>query len=107
MITCSLQKIAELELQLERQDVRGTALRAAIAKLQEYAKDANEKAETADRDLLDLDHEFTILKANVSCTSARKPWCQAQNIWRNCMSRWTWTASLPSARTVGGWCAIS
>lgn len=58
------EKIAELESQLERQDVRGTALRAAIAKLQEYAKDANEKAEAADRDLLDLDREFTILKAN-------------------------------------------
>ena len=46
--------------------MRGTALRAAIAKLTEYAKDANEKAATADKDLLDLDHELTILQANVS-----------------------------------------
>ena len=61
-----LQSIAALEAQLERQDVRGTALRAAIAKLTEYAKDANEKAATADKDLLDLDHELTILQANVS-----------------------------------------
>ena len=61
-----LQSIAALEAQLERQDVRGTALRAAIARLQEYAKDANEKAATADRELLDLDRELTILKANVS-----------------------------------------
>ena len=60
-----LQSIAALEAQLERQDVRGTALRAAIAKLTEYAKDANEKAATADKDLLDLDHELTILQANV------------------------------------------
>lgn len=46
--------------------MRGTALRAAIAKLTEYARDANEKAATADKDLLDLDHELTILQANVS-----------------------------------------
>ena len=63
-----LQSIAALEAQLERQDVRGTALRAAIAKLTEYSRDANEKAATADKDLLDLDHELTILQANVSTT---------------------------------------
>ncbi len=60
------QKIAELEAQLERQDVRGTALRAAIAKLEDYAGGANQKAEEADKDLLSLDRELTILQANVS-----------------------------------------
>ncbi len=70
------QKIAAMEAKLERQDVRGTALRAAVAQLEEYARTSEGKAEEADRDLLGLDRELTILKSNVSLPPAPPPLSQ-------------------------------
>ena len=78
------QKIADLEAQLERQDVRGTALRAAIARLQEYGSSANAKAEEADKDLLGLDRELTILKANVRLLAHSLNRCCHAHLFESC-----------------------
>lgn len=59
------QNIAQLEVKLERQDMSGMTLRAAIAKLEAYSSATEVKTEEVDSELLDLDRELTILKSNV------------------------------------------